>query len=81
MTYTSVQPDEDLFFGIWIRRGEEPEKQIIPICVCRHWNRASIALTNVEVYIRNAAAVDGELCKSSRMLEQYLSFVHNTQHR
>lgn len=61
MTYTSVQPDENLLVGIHVRRGEEPEKQVVAIRVCRYGNRTSIALTNVEVNIRNPGAVDREL--------------------
>jgi hypothetical protein len=61
-TRTTIEPDGDLLLGIRIGGREEPEEKFASLVgISRDWEKAGIALTDVEGDVWDASAVHLEL--------------------
>ena len=61
LTYTTIEPYQDLLLGRRIGRREEPEEQLVLIVrVVSDGEQARIRLANVEVDIGDVGTIDGE---------------------
>ena len=60
MSYSTIQPNEDLVTSFGVLRREEPEVQRAVIASRRiNWHETSIGFANIEINIRDCRAIDG----------------------
>lgn len=63
-THPAVEPNGNLLLllVLLIVGREEPKEEVITILLVGNWQKTSVRLADIEVYLGNTSTIDGELC-------------------